>query len=1582
MKEVLTIIIGMGACGAAAYLLYLLTVHSFGKKLSSGGRFVFLKVAALLFVLPISKALSPILSLIDSSTPEAAPIAPTVPSAPVTPPQITLPDVPIQAAAPNIVTSPVVPSAPQVSESVPEVAEAAAKISIDIFTVIVAIWLVGIAVCLIWRVFCRLRFEHSVKGLLIPAGEDVMTVYRRCRESMGVTRNIPVYICEKVYTPMIVGAICPKIILPQKTISQKSLEYVFRHELTHYQRGDIFVKMFVSLEAAMHWFNPFVHIFKREITANLELSCDERAGRMLDHDGRKEYCMAILEAVPVKRTADVGLIFGMSGKKKLKKRLDNMLNFKRMKPSQKIIAAITAAVILVSSCVLVAFAIPVDRGNNGDLPDEINGFVNYLKADIPDLHYDETMDRNEFYRQCVPHVLFDIKQIGDYSVYLVGDYVHIDSTQDTDSIYASSFSVAVGKDDDGMRASYPFPSEFEYNGQGEYSLTVSKIPEYLTAYEMEQNGTTYPLIAARYVSTGITAFYTFEYTDDGQKIWMLMGDCSAIGGDTLGVTTVTYGSLEKLDESSLFDATAGVIYTFDLEKALSGSSSDLVHFTAATTFVNSVDLLIAQINQALPELLERYFQYENYTKRQLIDVDFSDTTYDDPDSEYFFCYPVTEQGLTTWQQWLDFLGSVFTDRGVKSALDRTSYLLDIDGRLYCRDVAIIWNVSTDYVLSGIHVMADSIYSIDVWRETYYPDAQVQKYIITSLVLEDTDEGWRIADVYEREATPDDYDPTVGIEVQTEFEANEKAQYLLGLTKEESVEFALENGLVLPDDDDWSEVIYKALRNAAKDPENLNFVGYSYVNTAQVVADVTYIVRWYCGIYTLPTGRPINNGGNWMDVYLESKVIWQGDYDVKRYEYLNELYGVVNELGATGGYDHLCEVKVTRWNGSEYTTEFNLWIVMNDNDELTRLEEHLEKQGYDLENVLFVYDPNYKANDPNFYVEDPSHSTVIYADNRVSRETGHLADNGNVDYGVPGTPKVNVSMVLPEGWSFNGRTASDDLSKVFELGGVFPTEEYSFEKVSHYDLNTEFPASYINDMGRMTTVYEEQISEGLFDYMEHTSTTLFTGEYECYTYVVSRNGWSAYVFFVVNQNFNSSVVQTVLNSIDFREQPDETAKETYSVTSIQTGNSSYDVTLRSFIAPVGHLGKDDYISYDDGVSQMATVSFNVPGWKFYGTGEAYDGDIKMFEYRGVFPTEELDDNYSIGRLGFIEKVYSEEMSKGLYDYKAHVNFRAYTGKGHEDFERYTYIVSRNGYSVFFSFEVNENYDEAVVEAVLRSVKIQPQSVVEAVMEIYYVALDWQKKGKYEVNELLPSKVKGHIEIVVGNVDDEKALTDELLSMGYDRALFTTSIVEEPLPTNNPMSSVSRRYDNISVRLYLTDNNGFTIDRYLSDEDANYFLGELAALDFGKADAGSPMIGGTEWFFIIENGDDTHYLSFNGRCVTVHTDASFSLEDRANMRCYEFDVHSGIYEAVNKLIGAYSSVMKTSFDYKYSYNQALIELLKGWSQSKEYSISSIGSSTNGAVNVEVDSKATRDALLERLVSMGYRESDVNITTKYPF
>ena len=96
---------------------------------------------------------------------------------------------------------------------------------------------------------------------------------------------------------MILGLLRPVLILPSEGYSRGTLEAIFRHELVHFRRGDLWYKLLMTAVRAVHWYHPLVWWMVRVSDRDLELSCDEEAVRNGDLEARRQYSMALLDAV-------------------------------------------------------------------------------------------------------------------------------------------------------------------------------------------------------------------------------------------------------------------------------------------------------------------------------------------------------------------------------------------------------------------------------------------------------------------------------------------------------------------------------------------------------------------------------------------------------------------------------------------------------------------------------------------------------------------------------------------------------------------------------------------------------------------------------------------------------------------------------------------------------------------------------------------------------------------------------------------------------------------------------------------------------------------------------------------------------------------------------------------------------------------------------------------------------------------------------------------------------------------------------------------------------------------------------------
>ena len=209
----------------------------------------------------------------------------------------------------------------------PIVAPAAEKSSASYVLVLFGIWITGALAILVFHFFSYCRFVSAIRRWSVEAEDkQLLSVMRSVQESMGFHgEKITVKTCSFVPTPVLIGFFNPVILLPEKEISSDELEYILRHELTHYKRKDLWINILILLVSAMHWFNPFVYLMARAIRTDCETACDETVVFGNDIEWRKNYGEAIISFIGMSN-AKAPVLSSLStyfygGSKSMKKRL-------------------------------------------------------------------------------------------------------------------------------------------------------------------------------------------------------------------------------------------------------------------------------------------------------------------------------------------------------------------------------------------------------------------------------------------------------------------------------------------------------------------------------------------------------------------------------------------------------------------------------------------------------------------------------------------------------------------------------------------------------------------------------------------------------------------------------------------------------------------------------------------------------------------------------------------------------------------------------------------------------------------------------------------------------------------------------------------------------------------------------------------------------------------------------------------------------------------------------------------------------------------------------------------------------------
>jgi hypothetical protein len=118
---------------------------------------------------------------------------------------------------------------------------------------------------------------------------------KRTAATMGIVRDVKIWISEWVSSPVTIGYLKPIILIPVAAINNLTphqLEAVILHELSHIYRYDYFLNLILSFIKTILYFNPFVKLLVKNIEKEREHSCDEMVLQFQYKPG--EYASALL----------------------------------------------------------------------------------------------------------------------------------------------------------------------------------------------------------------------------------------------------------------------------------------------------------------------------------------------------------------------------------------------------------------------------------------------------------------------------------------------------------------------------------------------------------------------------------------------------------------------------------------------------------------------------------------------------------------------------------------------------------------------------------------------------------------------------------------------------------------------------------------------------------------------------------------------------------------------------------------------------------------------------------------------------------------------------------------------------------------------------------------------------------------------------------------------------------------------------------------------------------------------------------------------------------------------------------------
>lgn len=113
----------------------------------------------------------------------------------------------------------------------------------------------------------------------------------------SLPKSLRVFHNSEVASPMLVGVLVPKLVLPsdfQQLYSRKQQQLILQHELCHYSRKDNLMNLLAMIILSCCWFNPLAWLGYRNFRKSQEIACDSYVLHQKSTNDRLEYGKALV----------------------------------------------------------------------------------------------------------------------------------------------------------------------------------------------------------------------------------------------------------------------------------------------------------------------------------------------------------------------------------------------------------------------------------------------------------------------------------------------------------------------------------------------------------------------------------------------------------------------------------------------------------------------------------------------------------------------------------------------------------------------------------------------------------------------------------------------------------------------------------------------------------------------------------------------------------------------------------------------------------------------------------------------------------------------------------------------------------------------------------------------------------------------------------------------------------------------------------------------------------------------------------------------------------------------------------------
>ena len=241
-----------------------------------------------------------------------------------------------------------------------------------IYQILPYAWISVFLFLIIYNFICYFIFLYKLKkSYLDLQNQDLEDLIDTICKEMHL-KKVNFKISDIVSTPMTIGILNKKIIIPKEVLNNEQYEMILRHELFHIKNKDIEYKFLLLVLNCIYWFNPIIYMFANQVNEILELNCDEKVLENQTHKYRISYAQTLLNQIEISKNKQFKYSINFANRRKnIMKRFSNIIDGGETKKCNIATIATVTAVLLIVSILLIVLIPNINFATSDTLKPEI-----------------------------------------------------------------------------------------------------------------------------------------------------------------------------------------------------------------------------------------------------------------------------------------------------------------------------------------------------------------------------------------------------------------------------------------------------------------------------------------------------------------------------------------------------------------------------------------------------------------------------------------------------------------------------------------------------------------------------------------------------------------------------------------------------------------------------------------------------------------------------------------------------------------------------------------------------------------------------------------------------------------------------------------------------------------------------------------------------------------------------------------------------------------------------------------------------------------------------------------------------------